>query len=304
MKVFLSWSGEGSRIVAEKLRHWLRDVLAALEPWISEIDITPGARWSRVVDRQLREMSFGILCLTPSNISSPWLLFEAGALAQTLDDGGICPYLIGFPSSHLPSGPLTEFQAKRADERGTWDIISTLNSRLGDAAEDVERIRAAFSAKWPELEACIGRVAVSCAPTPTVELTDEQTRNLIQLHEASLAFRVYRVIDGVVTELERDPDSFDKAALCTAISNAVMESRRLCACFDGRSVGNLYRLFEAQYSKDELMKAIDSGIGILRDRAIGPSEKRRRLLEHVYAEQLSLDDKFVQCFQLGRRHGA
>lgn len=44
MKVFLSWSGERSRLVATALHEWLPQVINAVEPFISS-NIDAGARW-------------------------------------------------------------------------------------------------------------------------------------------------------------------------------------------------------------------------------------------------------------------
>ena len=41
MKIFISWSGEQSREMAEALRDWIPDVLPEAEPWMSVADISP-----------------------------------------------------------------------------------------------------------------------------------------------------------------------------------------------------------------------------------------------------------------------
>src|SRR5437899_3787788 len=83
--VFISWSGARSRHVAETLREWLPTVLQATKPWISR-DIDKGARGLSEIDRALKAMKVGIICLTPENLDARWIHYEAGALSKTFDD--------------------------------------------------------------------------------------------------------------------------------------------------------------------------------------------------------------------------
>jgi hypothetical protein len=62
------------------LREWLPDVLHAVEPWVSTEDIAKEQLWLPAVTAALQESKFGICCLTPANVRSPWLAFKAGAM--------------------------------------------------------------------------------------------------------------------------------------------------------------------------------------------------------------------------------
>jgi len=86
MKVFITFSGERSRSVASALHRWIPRVLQSVAPWLSEEDIQKGKRWRPEVAKALSETHFGILCLTPDNLLSPWIHFEAGALAKSIED--------------------------------------------------------------------------------------------------------------------------------------------------------------------------------------------------------------------------
>src|SRR4051794_28404124 len=81
MDVILSWSGDLSRKVAESLNGWLKDVLPGIKPWISTEDITKGSTWFPALLGRLEAARLCILCITPENVRSPWLYFEAGAIA-------------------------------------------------------------------------------------------------------------------------------------------------------------------------------------------------------------------------------
>lgn len=119
---------------------------------MSERDLEAGARWNERIQRELSETRFGILCVTSQNVAAPWLLFEAGALAKTLQDTYVCPYLIGIEPTALPQGPLAQFQAKRANKAETKALVMTVNQALGESALDPTRVEKSFERWWPDLE--------------------------------------------------------------------------------------------------------------------------------------------------------
>src|SRR5437588_334187 len=102
--VFISWSGERSKYIAACIREWLPNVVQSIRPWFSDDDIGRGARWYSEISRQLEQSNCGILCVTPENQHSPWLLFEAGALAKRLDKARVCPFLFDLTPTDL-TGP-------------------------------------------------------------------------------------------------------------------------------------------------------------------------------------------------------
>ncbi|MCU1267435.1 MAG: hypothetical protein JWM21_3753 [Acidobacteria bacterium] len=150
MKVFLSWSGDRSRVMAEALRDWLPKVIQSVKPWMSAVDIDRGARWSSDIAVELADTSFGISCLTPENLSAPWIHFEAGALSKTLEKSYVCPYLFQVELADL-KGPLIQFNAAKADNKDTLKLVLTIN----DAQETPlpERtVEESFGVWWPQLK--------------------------------------------------------------------------------------------------------------------------------------------------------
>ena len=73
MQIFLSWSGERSKAVAETLRNWLPKVLGGISTWASSQDIDAGSLWLLEISQKLRDTGFGIICMTQENISAPWM---------------------------------------------------------------------------------------------------------------------------------------------------------------------------------------------------------------------------------------
>lgn len=151
MLVFISWSGNRSKYIAEALRTWLKDVIQSIEPWVSSEDIRKGDRWNIKVAKNLEKASFGILCLTRENLSEPWLLFEAGALAKTLVKSSVCPYLIGLKPSDL-RGPLVQFQAAIANEAQTKKLVHSINKSQNEGSLTDGQIDRSFKRCWPDFE--------------------------------------------------------------------------------------------------------------------------------------------------------
>ncbi len=81
MKIFLSWSGPSSRAVAESLNDWLMRVIQAVKPFYS-LDIEKSAKRSSELDATLEGTRFEIIRLTPGNLNSKWIHYEAGVFSS------------------------------------------------------------------------------------------------------------------------------------------------------------------------------------------------------------------------------
>jgi TIR domain len=150
MKVFVSWSGEKSREVALALRAWLPGVINSVNPFVSAKDIDPGARWQVEIARQLEDTNYGIICVTRDNQHAPWLNFEAGALAKTVELSRVIPLAVDLNPSDIES-PLGHFQAQPASEEGIHAIVRSINAASTPPLA-IELLEKSFRKWWPELE--------------------------------------------------------------------------------------------------------------------------------------------------------
>lgn len=178
MKVFISWSGSRAKAVANRLRTWLPDVIQGVKPWMSATDIDAGARWGHRVQGELQESRFGIICLTRTNQIAPWILFEAGALAKSIEETFVCPYLIDLEPSELLAGPLTQFQAKRANEEDTRDLVRTINRAQNDVLPP-EQLERTFAKWWPDLARELGSLPTDDGPATAPRLVNDMVEEIL-----------------------------------------------------------------------------------------------------------------------------
>lgn len=179
MKIFLSWSGPRSRAVAETLNDWLPRIIQAIKPFYSP-EIEKGAQWSNEVDAALEGTRFGIICLTPDNIQSPWIHYESGALSKT-KDALIWTFLHNLMPADVPP-PLGKFQHTVAEKEDVLRLLKTINIRLADVGGEPLQDRLLednFELFWPRLEERLRAAEWLSTPAParTPEGMSERPRD-------------------------------------------------------------------------------------------------------------------------------
>ncbi len=156
MKVFISWSGERSKSVATALKEWIPLTLQYCHPWVSDKDISAGDRWAQTIATELESSNFGILCITPENLTSEWILFEAGALSKSMQDAKVIPVLYGLELSDL-TGPLSQFQALKTDMDGILNLAKAINSASEEKAPK-ETIEKLVPVLWDQLNTKLNNI--------------------------------------------------------------------------------------------------------------------------------------------------
>lgn len=177
MKIFISWSGDRSKALATALKDWLPTVLQYVQPWMSSSDINSGERWSNEIAKQLQETNFGILCVTKENLEAPWLLFEAGALAKSMQDGRVIPLRLDVDVSDI-TGPLQQFHSEKADSEGVKKLLASLNASWTSPIAD-EILQNVFDPMWAVLEKKIEAIPQSEVAHKKSRSTPEVLEDLV-----------------------------------------------------------------------------------------------------------------------------
>lgn len=160
MRVFISWSGVASRAVAEALADWLPKVIQGVEPFVSAKDIDKGANWTVELARELDDARFGILCVAPDNLLSPWLNYEAGAIAKSVESR-VCPVLLGVQKSDVRP-PIAQLQMTSIDLEDFKLLMASMNKSAGNPL-DLPALHEAVEIWWPKLQAVIDEIDVPAA---------------------------------------------------------------------------------------------------------------------------------------------
>lgn len=180
--VFIGWSGERSRLVAEFLRGWISKVVQSARPWMSETDIEKGSRGLDEIARALADIKVGITCLTPENLQRPWIFFEAGALSKTIGDRTrLCTYLIGdlAPQDVVP--PLGMFQATKAVKEDTLKLVHTINVAVSDNPVLEHDLDELFDAMWPKLEIRLATLPRPEETLPAKRTTEDMVAEILEI---------------------------------------------------------------------------------------------------------------------------
>jgi hypothetical protein len=157
VRAFICWSGPRSGRFAEKLSSWLPKVCGEGLNCVISTQFQAGKQWFPQLLSELNAANVAVICLTPENLLSPWLHFEAG-MALRAGEERVLPYFLG-PEVPEIKGPLNSSQASPATVDGTWRVVQALAS-IGEA--DEVQVRQRFDERWPELSRFVASIA---APT-------------------------------------------------------------------------------------------------------------------------------------------
>ena len=176
MEIFVSWAGRDSHAAARILREWLPEVLPFVRPWVSSEDIRKGTRWSDELWARLQRTSYCIVCLTPGAVRSPWVNFEAGAVARAVHGPAhVSPLLLGISPQDLGGSPLAMFQCTEFNERDVERLLKAING-VATAPIPESQVVAGLRRSWVSLRDEIGRIDLERAEDSEDEdSTDDDT---------------------------------------------------------------------------------------------------------------------------------
>lgn len=166
MKVFLSWSGERSRLMAHLLRDWLPIVLQEVEPWLAGEDLAAGTNFLHDLERGILETDAAIVCLSSANVHNPWLNFELGAIGSRRIPVYVLLIDIG-PADF--NGPPMQLQTVDISKQGIGNLLWSLNKLSATPLADASVDRA-FESTFPDFLARTQEILASgpdATPRPT-----------------------------------------------------------------------------------------------------------------------------------------
>jgi len=150
MKVFISWSGAAERDVAESLAETLSVVSAGrVTAFVSSQSIPKGARGMQAIGASLSASDYGIVILSAANQHAPWITYEAGALARSVE-APVATLLLDLIPSDV-TGPLESFQATSFATPADMRRLFVEIAQRADTTMPEESIGILFDAAWPSL---------------------------------------------------------------------------------------------------------------------------------------------------------
>jgi hypothetical protein len=150
MRLFLSWSGERSRRLAQEFHQWIGDVIQTCEPWLSSDDVEKGTRWFGEISTSIAESNFGVIFLTQENKNRPWLLFEAGALAKNMEESRVFTLLVDLDNADIDQ-PLASFNHTKVEKEDLFLMVREINAKVSTPPLSDQNLRRSFDRLWPEL---------------------------------------------------------------------------------------------------------------------------------------------------------
>jgi TIR domain len=159
VRVFMSWSGDTSLLVAKAVCEGIELLSDRLEPWLSE-DLEPGEEWASTLIPQIRKARLAVLCLTRHNVGAAWIAFETGAYYSSRAGQVVVPLLFGIAPADVEF-PLGLFQGVTADANGLKRLFTRAGDLVGlEAAATEKRFESQI---WPRLDGQLATIRDTAA---------------------------------------------------------------------------------------------------------------------------------------------
>lgn len=155
--------------MAEALAEWFPRVLQSVEPFVSAKDIDKGANWTVVLAKELEDTDFGVICLAPDNLQSPWLNYEAGAITKSVSSR-VCPVLFKVEKSAVRA-PLAQLQLTDINQDEFVLLMASMNKVAGEQLDSVA-LRETVKVWWPKLEERLAEI-----PAPEAAISSDENRS-------------------------------------------------------------------------------------------------------------------------------
>lgn len=219
MKLFISWSGEFSKRVAECLSTWIPTIIQSVDPFYSPNDIAKGENWSNRLSDELEQSNFGIVCLTPENIIAPWIHFEAGALSKAANSR-VSTIMLNITPSQI-KGPLARLQNTSVNQDDFYKLFKSINDS-SDSPLKPEILKNAFENSWEKLSSELKAIIDDYSSAALVPEESSPKRNSTDSEAIQEILRLVRSISnkqGTFWPLYSTSELIDKAAFYNFYKN-------------------------------------------------------------------------------------
>lgn len=158
--IFISYSKIWTQGLAAKLTDLIETLYIDkdVNVFFDRKDIT-GGKLKKQLDKNIKKTNIGILLLTPENYSAEWLMFEAGALTQTvesIENGVLIPYLfcrkVNKIEHPIQDWMFTKYLYKGSEKANRKDLIALfkyINDNLNKSNKiDITDIEIKINRLW------------------------------------------------------------------------------------------------------------------------------------------------------------
>lgn len=181
---------------------------------MSSEDLTAGSQWLEGLIRQTEGFDAAVLCLTPENARSPWILFEAGALMKSTAEGRVIPFTLFSQPSDL-GHPLAFFQGYPVDRDGARRLFASLARFVGAPDLSVQE-SPAFAAWYTNFETVLTDIPRNVPAEDFLRLVKASDFNHPELfaefsaqESQSLLSRLDQLADGFIQLFSSEVERFE-----------------------------------------------------------------------------------------------